>query len=44
MFVEETLMRVWAKGFITDEEIKKSMERIVEKLKDEAIERLGISI
>lgn len=29
------LMRVWAKGLITDEEMKKSMERIVEKLKDE---------
>lgn len=29
------LMRVWAKGLITDEEMRKSMERIVEKLKDE---------
>ena len=29
------LMRVWAKGLITDEEMIKSMERIVEKLKDE---------
>ena len=29
------LMRVWAKGLITDEEMKESMERIVEKLKAE---------
>ena len=29
------LMKVWAKGLITDEEMKKSMERILEKLKDE---------
>ena len=29
------LMRVWAKGLITDEEMKESMKRIVEKLKDE---------
>ncbi|MBQ6731486.1 MAG: hypothetical protein IJR08_06270 [Bacilli bacterium] len=29
------LMRVWAKGLITDEEMKESMERIEEKLKDE---------
>lgn len=29
------LMRVWAKGLITDEEMEKSMERIEEKLKDE---------
>ena len=29
------LMRVWTKGLITDEEMKKSMERIVKKLKDE---------
>lgn len=29
------LMRVWTKGFIADEEMKKSMERIEEKLKAE---------
>ena len=29
------LMRVWAKGLITDEEMKESMERIEEKLKAE---------
>ena len=29
------LMRVWAKGLITDEEMKESMKRIEEKLKAE---------
>lgn len=29
------LMRVWTKGLITDEEMKESMKRIEEKLKDE---------
>lgn len=29
------LMRVWAKGLITDEEMKESMEMIEEKFRDE---------